>query len=124
MFDLTTKSAWRKSGRRTCDAVRATKLLENLARSLRRVLSTTNAVENLNSIARGVCHRVKHWRSGTMILRWTGAAMREAERKLRRVQGFKVGTPLLLDALQRNDERIDGRDERIDAREEMKRQGK
>jgi transposase-like protein len=123
----------------TRDAVRATKLLENLARSLEadhpsaaasvreglaetltvvriglpqqlcRVLSTTNAIENLNSTARDVRRRVKHWRSGEMILRWTCAAMREAEKKFRRVQGFKGGMPLLLNALQRNDERIDGR---------------
>ena len=123
----------------TRDAVRATKLLENLARSLEadhpsaaasvreglaetltvvklglpqqlcRVLSTTNAIENLNSTARDVCRRVKHWRSGEMILRWTCAAMREAENKFRRVQGFKGGMPLLLNALQKNDERIDGR---------------
>jgi hypothetical protein len=44
-----------------------------------------------------------------MILRWTCAAMREAEKKFRRLQGFKGGMPLLLNALQKNDERIDGR---------------
>jgi putative transposase len=123
----------------TRDAVRATKLLENLARSLDadhpsaavsvreglaetltvvrlglpqplcRVLSTTNAIENVNSTARDVCRRVKHWRSGEMILRWTCAAMREAESKFRRVQGFKGGMLLLLNALQKNDDRIDGR---------------
>lgn len=130
----------------TRDAVRATKLLENLARSLDaehpsaaasvreglaetltvvrlglpqqlcRVLTTTNAIENLNSTARDVCRRVKHWRSGEMILRWTCAAMREAEKKFRRVQGFKGGMPLLLNALQKNEERIDGKlDEAGDA---------
>jgi hypothetical protein len=42
--------------------------------------------------------------------------MREAESKFRRVQGFKGGMPLLLDALQKNDDRIDGRlDEAGDA---------
>jgi putative transposase len=130
----------------TRDAVRATKLLENLARSLDaehpsaaasvreglaetltvvrlglpqqlcRVLTTTNAIENLNSTARDVCRRVKHWRSGEMILRWTCAAMREAENKFRRVQGFKGGMPLLLNALHKNDDRIDGKlDEAGDA---------
>jgi len=123
----------------TRDAVRATKLLENLARSLDaehpsaaasvreglaetltvvrlglnqqfcRILSTTNAIENLNSTAREICRRVKHWRSGEMILRWTCAAMREAEKKFRRVQGFKGGMPLLINALQKNDARIDGK---------------
>ena len=132
-------SATMSQAYQTRDAVRATKLLENLARSLDaehpsaassvregltetltvtrlrlplqlcRVLSTTNAIENLNSTARDVCRRVKHWRSGEMILRWTCAAMREAENRFRRVQGFKGGMPLLLNALQKNDDRIDGR---------------
>jgi transposase-like protein len=132
-------SATMSQAYQTRDVVRATKLLENLARSLDaehpsaaasvreglaetltvtrlglplqlcRVLSTTNAIENLNSTARDVCRRVKHWRSGEMILRWTCAAMREAQNNFRRVQGFKAGLPLLLNALQKNDERIDGR---------------
>jgi hypothetical protein len=52
-----------------------------------------------------------------MILRWACAAMREAENKFRRVQGAKGGMPLLLNALQRNDERIEGRlDEANEAR--------
>jgi putative transposase len=134
-----TVSATMSQAYQTRDAVRATKLLENLARSLDadhpsaaasvreglaetltvvrlglpqqlcRVLSTTNAIENLNSTARDVCRRVKHWRSGEMILRWTCAAMREAETKFRRVQGFKGGMPLLINALQKNDDRIDGK---------------
>jgi transposase-like protein len=87
-----------------------------LPQQLCRVLSTTNAIENLNSTARDVCRRVKHWRSGEMILRWTCAAMREAESKFRRVQGFKGGMALLLNAVQKNDARIDGRlDEAGDA---------
>jgi transposase-like protein len=132
-------SATMSQAYQTRDAVRATKLLENLARSLDaehpsaaasvreglvetltvvrlrlplqlcRVLSTTNAIENLNSTARNVCHRVKHWRSGEMILRWTCAAMREAEHKFRRVQGCKGGMPLLLNALLKNDERVAGK---------------
>ena len=54
-----------------------------------RVLSTTNAIEDPNSTTRHVCRRFKHWCGGEMIVRWTCAAMREAEEKLRRVQGFK-----------------------------------
>jgi hypothetical protein len=73
----------------------------SLPQLLCRVLCTTNPIENLNSTARDICHRVKHWRSGEMILRWTCAAMREAERRFRRVQGFKEGMPVLVIALQR-----------------------
>ncbi len=130
-------SATMSQAYQTRDVVRATKLLENLARSLDaehpsaaasvreglaetltvtrlalsaqlcRVLATTNAIENLNSTARNVCGRVKHWRGGEMILRWTCAAMREAEAGFRRVQGAKGGMPFLVNALRRNDERID-----------------
>jgi len=130
----------------TRDVVRATKLLENLARSLEadhpsaasslreglaetltvirlqlpqqlgRIFASTNAIENLNSTTRGICQRVKRWRSGEMILRWTCAAMREAEKKFRRVQGYK-SLPILFAALQKNDERIDGKlDEANEAR--------
>ncbi|MGH8276365.1 MAG: IS256 family transposase [Steroidobacteraceae bacterium] len=132
-------SATMSQAYQTRDAVRATKLLENLARSLDaehpsaaasvreglaetltvtrlalsaqlcRVLSTTNAIENLNSTARNVCGRVKHWRGGEMILRWTCAAMREAEGKFRRVNGAKGGMPFLVNALRKNDERIDSK---------------
>jgi hypothetical protein len=35
--------------------------------------------------------------------------MREADYRFRRVQGFNGGIPILVHALQRNDERIDGR---------------
>ncbi len=132
-------SATMSQAYQTRNAVQATKLLENLARSLDvehpsaaasvreglaetltvtrlglsgqlcRVLATTNAIENLNSTARNVCGRVKHWRGGEMILRWTCAAMREAESRFRSVQGAKGGMPLLLHALRRNDERIDAK---------------
>jgi hypothetical protein len=39
-------------------------------------------------------------RSGEMILRWTYAAMHEAEKNFRRVQGYK-GLSVLLTALQK-----------------------
>lgn len=130
-------SATMSQAYQTRDVVRATKLLENLARTLDadhpsaaasvreglaetltvhrlslsaqlcRVLATTNAIENLNSTARNICRRVKHWRGGKMILRWTCAAMREAEAKFHRVQGAKGGMPFLVNALLKNDGRID-----------------
>jgi transposase-like protein len=131
-------SATMSQAYQTRDVVRATKLLENLARSLDvdhpsaaesvreglaetltvvrlqlpqqlcRIFSSTNAIENLNGTTRDICRRVKHWQSGDMILRWTCISMREAENKFRRVQGYKA-LPLLLNALQKNDERIDGK---------------
>ncbi len=121
----------------TRDVVRATRLLENLARSLdadhpgaasslreglaetltvirlglpesfARTFATTNAIENLNGTARRICRNVDRWRDGTMILRWTCAAMQEAEAKFRRVNGAKSGMPILLNALRKNDSRME-----------------
>jgi transposase-like protein len=99
----------------TGDAARAKKLLENLARTLRqdhpdaagsllegldetltvmrfglpprleRLLSTTNAIENLIGSARERTRRVKRWKDGSMVLRWIVAAMHDASRRFRRV---------------------------------------
>src|SRR5262245_42244139 len=43
----------------------------NLPHSLERVLSSTNLIENLFSGVRNTARRVKRWRGGAMILRWT-----------------------------------------------------
>jgi len=78
-----------------------------LPRALERTLATTNPIENLNSLARRVCGRVKRWRNGEMILRWMTAAMSEAAKGFRRLKGH-AGMPLLIAWLRRNDEAIDG----------------
>ena len=78
-----------------------------LPRALERSLATTNPIENLNSLARRVCGRVKRWRNGEMILRWMTAAMSEAAKGFRRLKGY-AGMPLLTAWLSRNDQAIDG----------------
>ena len=50
---------------------------------------------------------MKRWRDGTMIVRWTCAAMKEAEAKFRRVKGAHAGMPILVNALRKNDARIE-----------------
>ena len=70
---------------------------------LERTLSTTNPIENLNSCIRRIARNVKHWRDGTMVRRWVGAAIGEAERGFRRLRGRKA-MPLLLGALGREAE--------------------
>src|SRR5262249_50499584 len=45
-----------------------------LTSSLRRCLGTTNLIDNGHSAARERMHRVKHWQSGEMALRWTAAS--------------------------------------------------
>ena len=37
-------------------------------------------------IERGICHNVKRWRSASMAMRWTAAAMQEAAKGFRRLQ--------------------------------------
>ncbi len=57
--------------------------------ALYRKLRTTNAIENLNSGIATYARNVKRWRGGSMVARWVSAAIQEAEKKFRRVQGFR-----------------------------------
>ena len=83
---------------------------------LERMLSVTNAIENLFSTVRRVSHRVKRWRSGKMILRWSAAGLLEAERGFRSIRGHRH-MPALIAAL-RNHERKVGLNREIDAMRE------
>src|SRR6516165_6053673 len=49
-----------------------------LPAELRRSLACTNIIENMMGTIRRVSRNVKHWRSASMALRWTAAAMLEA----------------------------------------------
>ena len=122
----------------TDDHERATRMLENLARSLEeqhpgaaaslregledlltvkrlglggsaleRMLSTTNLIENLIGQVRQLSGRVKRWRSGKMILRWSAAGVLEAERGFRRVRGYQEMGKLIA-ALQKHDTKLNG----------------
>jgi transposase-like protein len=129
---------------RSRDAKRARRLLLNLSRSLEidhpgaaasiregldetltvkdwglpdvleRMLSTTNAIENLLGMVRHVSRRVKNWQGGTMILRWMAAGLEEAAKGFRRVRGYK-GLVKLEEALRDNDRRIDESIEEVEA---------
>lgn len=82
-----------------------TVLSMGLPSSLRRILSTTNIIENLNGQVRRVTRRVKRWRGGSMILRWVAAAYKEASRGFRRIRGYKQ-IPKLLAALRAHDAKL------------------
>ena len=71
-------------------------------------LRTTNAIENLNSGIAWYSKNVKRWQSGSMVVRWVSAAILEAEKKFRRVQGWKDIQKLIrsLNALETNEEAI------------------
>lgn len=80
---------------------------------LERTLSTTNAIENLNSTIRRITGRVKRWRDGKMVKRWMAGAVLEAQRGFRRLRGCN-GMHLLVAALRRHAEQID----RVDREEQ------
>jgi len=58
-----------------------------LSRTLTRSLSTTNAVENVMSSIRRTTRNVKRWRNPSMIRRWVGLSILEAQKKFRRLKG-------------------------------------
>src|SRR5689334_11107882 len=65
---------------------------------LRRSLACTNIIENMMGTIRSVCRNVKRWRSASMALRWTAAAMQEAAKGFRRLKACRH-LPLLRAAL-------------------------
>jgi transposase-like protein len=56
---------------------------------LRRSLSSTNLIESCLSTVRHLTRNVKRWRGGDHVARWAAAALLEAERKFRRVRGYR-----------------------------------
>ena len=57
--------------------------------TLYKKLRSTNAIENLNSGIATYSRNVKRWQGGKMVIRWVTAAIVEAEKKFRRVQGWR-----------------------------------
>ncbi len=97
------------------DETLAVKVL-GLPETLERMLSVTNAIENLFGTVRAISRRVKKWTGGKMILRWTAAGLLEAEKKFRKIQGYK-SMPSLVAALKKH-ERECGVDYDIDVARE------
>ncbi len=60
-----------------------------LPESLLKFLATTNAIENLNGTIRRVSRNVKRWKSPSMIRRWTALGVVTAEKKFRRIKGYR-----------------------------------
>jgi len=56
---------------------------------LSRTRSSTNCIESMISVCEEPSRRVKRWRDTTMVRRWVGTGMLEAERSFRRVKGDK-----------------------------------
>jgi putative transposase len=86
-----------------------------LPKKLERQLSTTNAIENLMGSVRRLSRRVKRWRGGKMILRWTVAAVADAATRFRRITGAREGMVELMRALARNENSTTGATSRTKA---------
>lgn len=56
---------------------------------LRRTLASTNPIESCLSTVERVARNVKRWRQGKQALRWTATGLLEAEKKFRRVKGYR-----------------------------------
>ena len=56
---------------------------------LRRSLATTNPIESCLSTVERVARNVKRWHGGDQPLRWTATGLLEAERKFRKVKGYR-----------------------------------
>jgi putative transposase len=60
-----------------------------LAGLLRRTLASTNPIESYLSTVERVARNVKRWREGEHALRWAATRLLEAQKKFRRVKGFR-----------------------------------
>src|SRR5487761_695840 len=56
---------------------------------LRRTLASTNPIESCLSTVEKVARNVKRWREGEQALRWTATGLLEAQKKFRRVKGYR-----------------------------------
>ena len=66
--------------------------------ALWKTLRSTNPIENLTGGVAKFTRNVRRWRNGSMILRWVGSALLDAEQQFRRVRGYRE-MPALIEAL-------------------------
>lgn len=77
-----------------------------LSGSLLDTFKSTNPIESMISIARDVTGNVKRWRNGKMVVRWMAAGLLEAEKRFRRVKGYR-DMPMLRVALRRHHQALE-----------------
>ena len=61
-----------------------------LSKNLRRLLSTTNPIESLNSLIEEDMRRVKNWKDSSHFQRWLATYCLNSEKKMRRVKGHNA----------------------------------
>lgn len=86
-----------------------------LSRQLKRLFSTTNPIESLNSLIEEDMRRVKKWQNSEHFQRWLATYCLHSETKMRRVRGFKAlpGLWILLRSLCEEDKQIDVTEEAV-----------
>lgn len=70
----------------------------DVPQTLRRSLRSTNMIESAFSQSRHLMKNVRRWRSSQHSQRWTATVLLEAEKKFRRIRGYKH-MPELIEAL-------------------------
>jgi putative transposase len=70
-----------------------------LGGALHLTLRSTNPIENLQGAIKKIVRNVKRWRNGAMAQRWCVTALIEAEKRFRRVRGYRE-MPQLIAALE------------------------
>jgi putative transposase len=66
--------------------------------TLRKTLQTTNPIESAFDTLGRFSGRVKRWNGAAMVMRWVGSGLIQAEKRFRRVKGYKA-IPALVSAL-------------------------
>jgi putative transposase len=86
-----------------------------MSKQLKRVFSTTNPIESLNSLIEEDMRRVKKWQNSEHFQRWLATYCLHSEKKMRRVRGYKAlpGLWVLLRAMCEGDKQIDFAEEAI-----------
>jgi transposase-like protein len=77
-----------------------------LSGSLLDTFKSTNPIESMISIARDVTGNVKRWKNGKMVVRWMAAGLLDAEKRFRRVKGYR-DMPMLRVALRRHHQGVE-----------------
>lgn len=67
-----------------------------LSAELRRLFSTTNPIESLNSLLEEDMRRVKRWRDSAHFQRWLATACLQNEKRMRRIRGFRSLSALVV----------------------------
>ena len=73
-----------------------------LTGALQRTLRSTNAIEISNTSVKRYTQDVKRSRGDEMIQRWVGAALLDADRRLRRLRGYRDLPKLILGSNERS----------------------